>query len=137
MASPPTLRSDGGERRRAFLQHASFLGSALLFWYAIVHGRNARRGYGAAVFYLFATAMHSGALGALLTLARRPWYGVYEETAAAWGFTALEDQQLAGLIMWIPGGISYLVGGLLLLMLWMRESERRASRWQDRVLARI
>jgi putative membrane protein len=118
------------------LQHASFLGTALLFWYAVAHGRERRMGYGAAVFYLFATAMHGGALGALLTFASRPWYPEYAPTAAAWGLTPLEDQQLAGLIMWIPAGVSYLVAALVLMVAWMRESERRAVRWQGRALLR-
>ena len=116
------------------LQHASFLGTALLFWWALVHGREGRMGYGAAAFYLFATAMHSGGLGALLTFTTRAWYPVYGGAAAAWGLTPLEDQQLAGLIMWIPAGLSYVIAGLLLVAAWLRESERRATRWQQRVL---
>lgn len=118
------------------LQHASFLGTGLLFWWALLHGREGRMGYGASVFYLFATAMHSSALGALLTLAPSPWYGAYEGATAAWGLTPLEDQQLAGLIMWIPAGFAYLVAGLVLVAAWMRESERRAVRWQERALLR-
>jgi putative membrane protein len=116
------------------LQHACFLGTALLFWYSIIHGREGRMGYGASVFYLFATAMHSGGLGALLTLGRRSWYPVYGDATAAWGLTPLEDQQLAGLIMWIPAGTSYLIAGLILLAAWMRESERKTARWQGRAL---
>jgi putative membrane protein len=118
------------------LQHASFLGTALLFWWALVHGREGRMGYGASVFYLFATAMHSGGLGALLTFAPAPWYGDYAGTTVAWGLTPLEDQQLAGLIMWIPAGAAYVVAGLILLAAWMREAERRAARWQERALLR-
>jgi len=118
------------------LQHASFLGTALLFWWALLHGREGRIGYGAAVFYLFATAMHGGALGALLTFAPTPWYPAYEGATAAWGLTPLEDQQLAGLIMWIPATLSYLVAGLALIAAWMRESERRTARWQERALVR-
>ncbi|HEX2079513.1 MAG TPA: cytochrome c oxidase assembly protein [Longimicrobium sp.] len=113
-------------------QHAAFLGTGLLFWWALFHGREGRMGYGAAVFYLFATAMHSGALGALLALSPTPWYPAYGGVTAAWGLTPLEDQQLAGLIMWIPAGLSYLVAGLALLAAWMRESERRAARWRAR-----
>lgn len=127
-----TLRSDGVHT----LQHASFLGTALLFWWTVAHGREGRMGYGASVFYLFATAMHSGGLGALLTFAPHPWYPVYAGRTEAWGLTPLEDQQLAGLVMWIPAGVSYLVAGVVLMAAWMRESERRAARWQDRALLR-
>jgi putative membrane protein len=126
------LASDGVHA----LEHTCFLGTALLFWWAMVHGRQGRIGYGASVFYLFATALHSGALGALLTFAPRPWYPAYGGVTAQWGLSPLEDQQLAGLIMWIPGGVSYLVAGLLLLAGWLRESERRAARWQARGLLR-
>ncbi|HYE96120.1 MAG TPA: cytochrome c oxidase assembly protein [Rubricoccaceae bacterium] len=110
------------------LQHASFLGSALLFWWALVHGRPGPLGYGMAVLYLFTTALHSGLLGGLLTFAQRVWYPAYAETTASWGLTPLEDQQLGGLIMWIPAGLVYVVAGLALFAGWMREAERRALR---------
>jgi putative membrane protein len=105
-----------------WLQHASFLVSALLFWWALVHGRARERGYGAAVFYLFATALHTGFLGILLTVARKPWYPVQTAFAAEWGLTPLEDQQLGGLIMWVPGGMAYFVAALALAALWIRRS---------------
>jgi putative membrane protein len=85
-------------------------------------------GYGAAVLYLFTTAVHTSALGALLTFSQAVWYPAYSETTAAWGFTPLEDQQLGGLIMWVPAGVIYLIAGLWLFALWLRESERRAPR---------
>jgi cytochrome c oxidase assembly factor CtaG len=109
------------------LQHASFLGSALLFWWALIHGRNGRLRYGASVLYIFTTALHTTALGAVLSLASRPLYPAYASTAA-WGLTPLEDQQLAGLIMWVPAGIAYLVAALGLMAEWLREAERRTSR---------
>jgi putative membrane protein len=108
------------------LQHASFFGSALLFWWAILHGRSRAVGYGAAVLYMFTTALHSSLLGALLTFAPQVWYPVYNGTTQSWGLTPLEDQQLGGLIMWIPAGLVYIVTGLALFAGWLRESERRA-----------
>lgn len=112
------------------LQHATFLATALLFWWALIHGRERRLGHGVAVLYLFLTLMISGGLGALLTVAPRPWYTAYADVTSAWGLTTLEDQQLAGLIMWIPAGLPYLIAALLLLFAWLRESERRAARWE-------
>ena len=108
------------------LQHISFLGSALLFWWAVLHGRQRAMGFGAAVLYMFTTALHSGLLGALLTFAGRVWYPMYSSTTSAWGLTPLEDQQLGGLIMWIPAGVVYIVAGLILFAGWLRESGRRA-----------
>jgi len=108
------------------LQHTSFLGSALLFWWAVLHGPQRAMGFGVAVLYMFTTALQSGLLGALLTFARGVWYPIYSETTAPWGLTPLEDQQLGGLIMWIPAGVVYIIAGLALFAGWLRESETRA-----------
>jgi putative membrane protein len=107
-------------------QHLSFLVSALLFCEALIHGAEGRMGYGAAVVYVFTTAVHTSVLGALLTFSSTLWYPAYEATAAAWGLTPLEDQQLGGLIMWVPAGLVYVAAGLWLLALWLGEAERRA-----------
>jgi putative membrane protein len=109
-------------------QHLSFLLSALLFWWALIHGRRALMGYGAAVLYMFTTSIHSGLLGALITFSSSVWYPAYSETTTSWGLTPLEDQQLGGLIMWIPAGLVYIFAGLALFAGWLRESERRAVR---------
>jgi putative membrane protein len=108
------------------LQHTSFLLSALLFWWAVLHGRQRALGFGAAVLYMFTTALHSGLLGALLTFARTLWYPIYADSTTAWGLTPIEDQQLGGLIMWIPASVVYIIAGLALFAGWLRESENRA-----------
>jgi cytochrome c oxidase assembly factor CtaG len=116
------------------LQHASFLLTALIFWWALVHGRRApgtgprAAGHGAAVFYLFTTAVHTSALGALLTFSPTLWYPAYALSAASWGLTPLEDQQLAGLMMWIPGSVGYLIAALALLAAALRAAELRSVR---------
>lgn len=106
------------------LQHASFLITALLFWWALMHEQRMRN-YGASVAYIFTTAVHNGALGGLMTFASNVWYPAYAGRAEAWGFTPLEDQQLGGLIMWVPSGLVFLAIGLWLFWQWMQESERR------------
>jgi putative membrane protein len=100
------------------LQHFSFLFTALLFWWSAL-GQTARAGQGAALVYLFTTMIHSSALGALLTLSPFVWYPAYESTASVLGLSALEDQQLGGLVMWIPAGTAYFATGLLLAMRWI------------------
>ena len=110
------------------LQHLSFLISALLFWWALIHGPQGAMGYGAAVLYLFTTSIHSGALGALLTIAGSVWYPSYIGLTTSWGLTPLEDQQLGGLIMWIPAGLVYVIAGLALFAGWLREADVRAAR---------
>ena len=89
-------------------QHVSFFGSALLFWWSLVLFAPGPRATELAVLYLFTTAMHTSILGALLTFARTVWYPAYSPTAPQWGLSALEDQQIGGLIMWVPGGLVYL-----------------------------
>jgi putative membrane protein len=103
------------------LQHASFLGTGLLFWWTVLERRHGRLGWPGAVIALFTTAVHTGLLGALLTFSNRLWYPIYAPATAAWGLTPLEDQQLAGLIMWIPGGLAYLIAALALLASWLGE----------------
>jgi putative membrane protein len=75
-------------------------------------------------------------LGAWLTFAASAWYPSYNGLTATWGFTPLEDQQLGGLIMWIPAGVVYLIAGLALLAGWMRESEARVGR-RERLVANV
>src|SRR5436190_5957638 len=65
------------------VQHLCFFGTAVMFWWGIAHGRYGRIGYGAAVVYVFATAVHSGVLGALLTFSPDLWYPRYAPTTAA------------------------------------------------------
>jgi putative membrane protein len=103
------------------LQHVSFLGTALLFWWTLLQGREGRIGRPAAVIYLFTTAAHTSLLGALLTFSSRLWYPIYQASTGPWSLTPLEDQQLAGLIMWVPAGVAYLIAALALAATWLSE----------------
>jgi cytochrome c oxidase assembly factor CtaG len=93
------------------LEHVVLFGSAAMFWWACLRGRAAGAGEGALL--MLATLIHTGLLGALLAFAPRPLFPGY----------TLEDQQLAGLIMWVPGGLCYLVAGLALAAAWMPRAE--------------
>jgi putative membrane protein len=106
-------------------QHAMFVGTALLFWWGLVQGRYGRAAYGASVFYVFLTMVHTGVLGAAFALSTRPFYHVYGERAAAAGIDAVADQQLAGLVAWVPAGMLLMVSGLTLFIAWLAEAERR------------
>lgn len=104
------------------LQHLSFLLTAVLFWWALL-----RRGHPAvAAADLFITMTHTGILGALITFAPRVMYHLQTEQAPLWGLTALEDQQLAGLLMWVPAGTVYAGAALALIAHWVRRSGRPA-----------
>jgi putative membrane protein len=105
------------------LQHFSFLFSALLFWWAATR-RTSSAGTAASVFYLFTTMVHTGALGALLVFAPTLWYPVYGTAPLEWGLQPLEDQQLGGLIMWIPGGLVYAGAAIALMARWLQTHAR-------------
>jgi cytochrome c oxidase assembly factor CtaG len=109
------------------LEHLSFVVTAALFWWSMVHGRYGRIGYGVAAVYVFLTAVHSSVLGALMTVAPSVLYGSYGPAASAWRLDPLEDQQLAGLLMWVPSGVLFIVLGLALFAAWLGESGRRVE----------
>lgn len=103
------------------LQHAMFFFSAVLFWWSLI-GRRVRAD---SVLYVLTTMLHTGALGMLLTFAALPWYPTYLTTTQVWGLTPLEDQQLGGLIMWVPSGIVLLVAALALTNQWLNAHTAR------------
>jgi cytochrome c oxidase assembly factor CtaG len=102
-------------------QHLSFVLTAILFWWSIDAAARERRA-GVAAFWLFFTSLHSGLLGVLMTFAQSPWYPRYIELGLRGlsGMTPIEDQQLAGLIMWIPGGLVHAIAALVYLGRWLR-----------------
>lgn len=111
------------------LEHFSFFGASLLFCWLLVYGRGqttAKRAAsdGAILLVVFTTALHSGLLGALLTFASTPLYPVYRFGVTQWGLTLLTDQQLAGVIMWVPVGFFYLGAMLLLVAHWLQTIEQ-------------
>jgi cytochrome c oxidase assembly factor CtaG len=95
------------------LQHASYVATATVFWWAV--GLGSARRHGAAVPVLFAAALPGTLLGAGLTLASTPWYAEYP---------SLDDQQLAGVVMWGFAGLAYVLAAAGLFGLWLAGLER-------------
>lgn len=106
-------------------QHLSFFLTAVLFWSALYGVGRSAMSYGTGTFYVFGAAAQCSALGALLTFSAVLWYPAYETTTMRWGLTPLQDQQLGGVIMWVPSSIVFIVIGLTLFARWLSESERR------------
>lgn len=102
----------------AILNHAAvhlvavgvLLGTSILFWRSLI-GEIRERPL-AALAVLLLTLCHTGILGAWLTFSVRPWYPFLEDAVALWGLALIEDQQLAGLLMWFVGGAAYLLAAL-------------------------
>ena len=86
-------------------------------------GRSFASNAGVAAWHLFVTMLHTSMLGALMALAPRVIYVAQTAAAAEWGLTPLEDQQLAGIVMWVPAGTVYAGAALALIALWIRHAE--------------
>ena len=102
------------------LQHLSFFGTAILFWWALIRRAN----LGSAAWHQFITMLHTSVLGALIALAPTVLYRAQTKYASDWGMSALEDQQLAGIIMWVPGGILYAAVALWFLTRWITNASK-------------
>jgi cytochrome c oxidase assembly factor CtaG len=104
------------------LEHVTLLGAGALFWLVVVEpGVQARLGSVPAAAYLFAAGMQCGVLGALLTLSETPWY----PASASASSDSLVDQQLAGVLMWVPAGLVYLGATLAVLARPLSVAHRR------------
>ena len=92
------------------LEHLSFLGAYLLYWRPLMRSGGAfpvLRTGAARALYLLAGGTQAAVLGALLAFATTPYYRHYADTAVAWGFTPLADQQLGGAVMLLSGAAAY------------------------------
>lgn len=101
------------------VEHVSFLVTAWAFWWHVLQAGRRRMGGAAGVLYVFAATLPMAALGAILTFARAPLYPEQAAAAVATGFDPLVDQQLAGLIMWVPPDILYLAVSVALFLRWL------------------
>lgn len=113
------------------VQHVSFFFAGVVFWRAVMEplSRRDRLHPLAAVIYLFATSLHATVLGVFMTLSPSVWYTDYTVTTASWGLTPLEDQQLGGLIMWVPGCLVFPAVAAAVFGLWLaRSSEPQVVR---------
>ena len=116
-------------------QHLSFLSTAVLFWLSLLESRARQGSYGVSILYLFATAVHTSFLGVLLTYSPRPWYSSYIQTTPTFGYTPLQDQQLGGLITWVPAGVMFTTIALCLVPAWLRASDTRHALWSEETQA--
>ena len=122
---PPLYDAAQGSTLVHELEHFMFFGSALLFWWPVIHPSGAQRrlSYGAAILYIFPAKIAGFVLGAGLTLSSEPYYQTFLSSPSIWGLDPLGDQQLGGLIMWVVGGLLYIIPLLALVIMMMREDE--------------
>lgn len=109
------------------LEHLTFIVFGVLFWWPILSPvpRLIPRKHNAfGVVYLFLACQPMVVLGALLTFAANPLYQPYVEAPRLWGLAPLEDQQLGGLIMWLPSNIPYVIALSALFFKWVGAQDR-------------
>ncbi len=105
------------------LMQFTLLTSATGFWMAV-----RRSGPTAAMGAILVTTVLMGLLGALITFAARPLYAPHFASTLSWGISPLEDQQLAGIIMWAPGSIAYLAVAIWIGWRWLDAERARGLR---------
>ena len=119
------------------LEHAVYLGAALLFWWPAIAADPAQRrlGYPVRVLYLLIQLPANSFLGMAILFAETPLYQHYATLGAPYGITALVDQQIAGGIMWLAGDIAFIGAILAVVASWMRHEERDAPAAERRAAA--
>ena len=116
------------------VEHATFLAAAVWFWAEVwATARRHRRQQALATLCLGAMIVQGGVLGALLTFAGR---SLYEVHGGGGGLTALEDQQLAGALMWVPPGFVYASIAVRRFIAWMHQADAEQRTREARALAR-
>jgi cytochrome c oxidase assembly factor CtaG len=120
------------------LEHLTFIVFGLLFWWPIFSPLKEglpRLPLGGQILYLFLSGMPMVALGAGLTFAP-PLYAPYLTAPRVWGISPVMDQQLGGLIMWIPGSLLTIVIVSVLFIRWMLQQETR-QREQEALMEEV
>ena len=107
-----------------WLMHATSFGAALWLWRAVLEAPAERMG--AVIAAMLVTTLQMGFLGALLTFSVRSFYAVHAHTTWAWGLSPLDDQQLGGIIMWIPTGLIFVMAVVAAVAVMLRRSGTRA-----------
>jgi cytochrome c oxidase assembly factor CtaG len=116
------------------LEHLTFLVTAIMFWGLVIEPSGRRRiGHYTTLLYVAAIAVLSGLPGALMILSPVALFKAHTSVTAVWGLTPLEDQQIAGLIMWIPAGLFFLIPIAVLFMRAMAIKEQPSETAQKSV----
>ncbi len=100
--------------------HITTFGAALLLWHGLLLRYAAQPG--PSLLVGFGTAMQMSLLGAILTLAPRAMFHVHFGTTWPWDLSPLQDQELGGLIMWVPGGLLFTAYALATFGAWLNRA---------------
>ncbi len=120
-----------------YVQHATFLAAALLFWWPVLGADPSpwRLPHPVRLLYLFLAMPQNSFLGVALMSTRTVLYPHYLTNGRTWGPSPLADQELGGVIMWVVGDLAFLVGMAVVVAMWVRHEERRTARLDARLAA--
>ena len=118
------------ERSIHILEHLMFLGAGVIMWWPVLSPlpELPRSPYIVQMLYLFLQPTVPSILGAIITFSDGTLYEWYAEAPRIWGITAHADQQIGGLIMWIPGGLAFLLTMIVIFLIWASKEESQAQR---------
>ncbi|MEO8246448.1 MAG: cytochrome c oxidase assembly protein [Chloroflexota bacterium] len=118
-----------------YLQHASFLLAALLFWWPVIGADPSpwRLPHPVRLFYLFLAMPQNSFLGVAIMSAGGVLYPHYATNLRAWGPSPLDDQSLGGILMWVGGDMAFLIGMACVVGMWVRAEDRRTARLDARL----
>jgi putative membrane protein len=112
-----------------YVEHLSFGATAWLFWWNVIDPAplHARMGYLLRIVYLIAAGTAESVLAAFITLAVEPFYAVYVHAQPIVSISPMDDQELGGLIMWVPGQLLNLAAVGIVFAVWFAQSERQQA----------
>ncbi|MGD9099704.1 MAG: cytochrome c oxidase assembly protein [Anaerolineae bacterium] len=124
---------DAALRHEVFhiLEHTSYFVTAMLFWWHVsgsaprLHGRLS---YGLRMGYLLSALVPNEILGVVISLAGQPIYTHYTSVPRVSSLSVMDDQMLGGALMWVPGGMMYALGAVVLLARMLEQEERAAQK---------
>ena len=113
-------------------EHASFIGTALLFWWLVIEPTpfRGRIPYLGRFLFVILALTQTLPLAAMLTFTTEPWYGPYVASGGVWGIDPMTDQQIGGLMMWIGGMVSYFIAIAALFVVGMKKDEEDTRKRQ-------
>lgn len=109
------------------VEHATFLTVGWAVWSSIVGPERVRVDRGLALLGVFTLGLQSVFLAVLLTFSTSPWYEAYLGPTTAFGLDPLTDQQLAGVLMWVPAGLVHAGIGVTILVRWLADLDDPAA----------
>lgn len=113
------------ERNIHILEHITFMGAAVLMWWPVLSPMSElpRAPYIGQMAYLFMVPTVSAILGAFITFSESVWYDWYAEAPRIWEISAKTDQEIGGLLMWVPGGAVFMASLIIVFLVWAGRSE--------------